>query len=315
MEYKDYYKILGVERSASEQDIKKAYRKLAMKLHPDRNPGNKSAEDKFKEINEAYEVLGDKEKRTRYDQLGESYSQWQQTGGTANNFNWDEWINQNYRQGAGARGGYQQVNVEDLEGMFGGAGGFSDFFSSIFSGMGGTRAGTRRESRRPQAYEQPVTISFDESYHGGLRVLQMDNRRLEVKIPPGANTGTKVRVAGAGPVAPNGQHSDIYLVIEVAPNPHFERKGDDLYTDVNISLYTTVLGGQANVTTPGGNVLLTIPAGTQPGQTFRLGGRGMPHLRAPQTFGDLYVRVKVQIPKNLSAEQRKLFEQLSRLES
>lgn len=314
MEYKDYYKILGVERSDSEQDIKKAYRKLAMKYHPDRNPNNKSAEDKFKEINEAYEVLGDKEKRTRYDQLGESYSQWQQTGGTANNFNWDDWVNQNYRQGAGNRGGFQQVNVEDLEGMFGGAGGFSDFFSSIFSGMGGTRTGTRRESRRPQAYEQPVTISFDEAYHGGLRVLQLENRRLEVKIPAGANTGTKVRVAGAGPAAPNGQRSDIYLVIEVAPNPHFERKGDDLYTDVNINLYTAVLGGQTNVTTPGGNVLLTIPAGTQPGQTFRLGGRGMPHLRAPQTFGDLYVRVKVQIPKNLSAEQRKLFEQLSHIE-
>lgn len=311
MEYKDYYKILGVERNAPEQDIKKAYRKLAMKYHPDRNQGDKAAEDKFKEINEAYEVLGDKEKRSRYDQLGESYSRWQQTGGSPGSFNWDEWINQAYRQGGGNAGGsYQQVRMEDLEGLFGG--GFSDFFTSIFGGMGGrTASSTRREPRTPQAYEQPVQISFDEAFHGAQRVLQMENKRLEVKIPAGAQTGTKVRVAGAGPAGRNGQPSDIYLVVEVIPDSRYERKGDDLYTEAAIDLGRAVLGGQVSVSTPAGNGTLTIPAGTQPGQTFRLAGRGMPHLRAPGTFGDMYVKIKVQIPKNLTPEQRRLFEQFT----
>ncbi len=307
MEYKDYYRTLGVERNASEQDIKKAYRKLAMKYHPDRNPGNKEAEEKFKEINEAYEVLSDKEKRARYDQLGDSYSRWQQAGGSPGGFNWSDWTTQ------GQRGNYQQVNVEDLEDLFGG--GFSDFFSQIFGGMGQTqsRTRTRREPARPAAYEQPVTITLDEAFHGTQRILQLDGRRLEVKIPAGAQTGTKVRVAGAGPVGPNGQKGDIYLIIEVAPDSQYERKGNDLYTDVTVDLYTAVLGGQVNVPTPAGNVLLKIREGTQPGQTYRLAGRGMPYLKDPKTFGDLYARVRVQLPKNLTSEQRSLFEQLAHM--
>ena len=309
MEYKDYYKILGVDRNAPEQEIKRSYRKLAMKYHPDRNQGDKQAEEKFKEINEAYEVLSDKEKRARYDQLGESYTQWQQRGGSSSNFNWDDWINQAARQGGG-RG--QQVHVEDLEDLFG-SGGFSDFFSSIFGGMGQTRTSTRREPRRPQAYEQPVTISFDEALRGTERVLQLDDRRLEVKIPAGAKTGTKVRVAGAGPAGPNGQHSDIYLVIDVTPDQRFERKGNDLYGETVVDLYTAVLGGEVNVNTPGGNVVLTIPAGTQPGQMIRLAGRGMPVLREANKFGDMYVRVKVQLPRKLNDEQRALFEKLAQL--
>ncbi len=309
MEYKDYYKILGVDRNAPEQEIKRSYRKLAMKYHPDRNQGDKQAEEKFKEINEAYEVLSDKEKRARYDQLGESYTQWQQRGGSGSNFNWDDWISQAARQGGGRA---QQVNVEDLEDLFG-SGGFSDFFSSIFGGMGQTRSSTRREPRRPQAYEQPVTISFDEAFRGTERVLQLEDRRLEVKIPAGAKTGTKVRVASAGPAGPNGQHSDIYLVIQVTPDPRFERKGNDLYSETVVDLYTAVLGGKVNVNTPGGNVVLTIPAGTQPGQMIRLGGRGMPLLREADKSGDLYVRVKVQLPRKLNDEQRALFEKLAQL--
>jgi len=299
MEYKDYYKVLGVARGATEPEIKKAYRKLAMKYHPDRNQGDKAAEDTFKEINEAYEVLGDTEKRARYDQLGESYSRWQQSGGKPGSFNWDDWTRQ-----SGGQGGYRQVNVEDLQDLFGG-GGFSDFFSSIFGGMAGAQR-QARTTRRPAAYEQPVSITFDEAYHGTQRMLQMDGRRIEVKIPAGAKTGTKVRVKGAGP-----GEADIYLVIEVSPDARFERKGDDIYLDVPVNLYTAVLGGQVNLTTPAGKVTLTIPAGTQPGQTFRLAGRGMPQLRETSKFGDLFARVKVQIPKNLSGEQRKLFEQLS----
>jgi len=314
MEYRDYYKVLGVERNATEQDIKKAYRKLALKYHPDRNQGNKQAEEQFKEINEAYQVLSDPTKRARYDQLGESYSRYQQNGGAPGGFNWSDWVAQSQ-----ARGGQGGVRVEygDLEDLFGG--GFSDFFNSIFGGGGGAARGeprtrTRRTGARqvPASYEQPVTISFQEAYRGTERVIQVDNRRLEVKIPPGARTGTRVRVPGGGPAGLDGKPTDLYLVIDVTPDPRFEVRGDDLYTDVTVDLYTAVLGGQATVVTPGGNVLLTIPPGTQPGQTFRLAGRGMPKLRNPEVHGDLYARVKVQVPKNLTSRQRELFQELSR---
>ncbi len=299
MEYKDYYKVLGVERNASQDEIKKAFRKLAMKYHPDKNPGDKKAEEKFKEINEAHEVLGDPQKRARYNQLGESYSHWQQ-GGSRGNFNWDDWF-------TSTPSGGTRVEVGDLNDLFGG--GFSDFFTRIFGGMGGfggasTQAQTRRRTARPQ-YEQPVTISVQEAYHGAERVLQIDGRRLTVKIPPGAHTGTKVRMAKASP-----DGGDIYLNVEVAPDAHYELKGTDIYTDVTIDLYTAVLGGQARVPTLSGDVVLTIPAGTQPGQTFRLASRGLPHLNDPQTHGDLFARIKVNLPRQLTPKQRELFERL-----
>ena len=307
MDYKDYYKILGVDRKASEADIKKSYRKLAMKYHPDRNPGTKQAEETFKDINEAYQVLSDSEKRARYDQLGASYANWQRSGGAAGGFNWQDWFTQQ-PQGQGTR-----VNVGNFEDVFGsGFGGFSDFFNAIFGGLGGQADTRTRVSRRTSTpnYTQPVKISFMEAYLGTERALQVDGRRLEVKIPPGARTGTKIRVPGTGPADARGQHGDIYLEIEVAEDNRFERQGDDLHTEVSIDLLTAVLGGQANVPTPAGAVLLTIPAGTQPGQTFRLAGRGMPHLKNPKEFGDLYAKVKVQIPRQLSDQQRTLFEKL-----
>jgi curved DNA-binding protein len=314
MEYKDYYKILGVDRNASDADLKSAFRKLALQYHPDRNPGNKQAEEKFKEINEAYEVLGDKEKRARYDQLGTSYNNWQQRGAPGN-FNWNEWTS--------APGGGVQFDMNNLEGIFGGNGGsFSDFFQAIFGGMGGMggSTGTRTHSRtrttraEPTAprYQQQVQITLDEAYRGAERTVSINGRRLSMKIPAGAQTGTKVRMAGAGPAGADGQPTDVYLAIEVLPDSRFERKESDLYTDVTVDLYTAVLGGETRVPTLDGAVMLTVPSGTQPGQAFRLGGLGMPQLRAPTTRGDLYARVKVQLPRKLTAEQRKLFEELAR---
>jgi curved DNA-binding protein len=311
MEYRDYYKVLGVERKASEAEIKKAYRKLAMKYHPDRNQGNKSAEEKFKEINEAYQVLSDPAKRARYDQLGESYSRYQQGGGAPGNFNWNDWVNQ--PQGAGAT----RMDMGDLNDLFGG--GFSDFFSAIFGNMGGAQSATRTrrgsraaEAGQPAKLEQPVSISFLEAYQGTERTFQVENRRIEIKIPAGVHSGSKVRVPGGGPTGPDGRRVDIYLVIDVAPDGRYEIKGSDLYTEAAVDLYTAVLGGSTTVSTPAGAVILTIPSGTQPGQAFRLAGRGMPILKNPSEHGDLYVRAKVQVPRQLSAQERKLFEELGK---
>lgn len=302
MEYKDYYKILGVARNATDQEIKQAYRKLAMKYHPDRNPGNKEAEDKFKEINEANEVLSDSKKRAKYEQLGESYNQWQQRGGNDSNFNWDDWVRSTQGQGGGTR-----VDIDDLGDMFGG--GFSDFFSAIFGGSG---AGFRQTSRRPQtrsvqpqSYQQQIQIRFQEAYEGTTRLLQIDDRKIEVKIPAGAKNGTKVRVSGVGP-----SNSDVYLIVDVQPDLRFERKDNDLHSEIHIDLYTAVLGGQVKVPTPKGDVMLNIPAGTQPGRSFRLSGRGMPLIRKSDQYGDLFVKVKVQLPSHLTDSQKLLFEQL-----
>jgi curved DNA-binding protein len=302
MDYKDYYQILGVERKATDADIKKAYRNLAKKYHPDKNPGDKSAETKFKEINEAYEVLKDPEKRSRYDQVGSSYSQWQQNGAPGN-FNWSQWTGQ-----GGTRYQTRRVEVNDFNDVFGG---FSDFFRAIFGGgMPAQARYSTRPARQVPALQQSAPIDLMEAFNGTTRILQIGQRRIEVKIPAGAQTGTKVRVRGAGPAGANGQPSDIYLIIEVSPHPTYERRGDDLYMEVAFDLYIAAVGGQVSVPTPGGDVLLTIPAGTQPGQTFRLASRGMPLLRSPQQHGDLFVKVKVIIPRNLSEQQRKAFEHL-----
>ncbi len=298
MDYKDYYQSLGVPRNASADDIRKAYRKLAMKYHPDRNPNDKPAEEKFKEINEAYQVLSDPEKRSRYDQLGSAYSQYERSGGAPGGFNWDQW-----RTGAGTGGaGAQQVNFEDLFGA--GGGGFSDFFSSIFGGMGGMGASDVRTRRAPSTYEQPVAITLQEAYTGTTRVLEGGARRIQVKIPAGARTGTKVRVAGG---APSG--ADLYLKVEVQEDKHFERDGNDLHAPVSVDVFTALLGGEVEVQTFSGNLKLTIPAGTQPDQLIRIAGRGMPQLKDARQKGDLFVRVKVRLPRKLSPEQKTLLEQ------
>jgi curved DNA-binding protein len=310
MEYKDYYEVLGVDRKASDEEIKRTYRKLALKYHPDRNPDDSKAEDKFKEINEAYQVLSDPEKRARYDQLGASYRHWQQRGGPSEGFNWDDWVT--WSPGSGN----VRVEVRDLDDLFGGGvGGFSDFFQSIFGGMPDVRtsaAGRAAPSGRvtTPAYQHQVDISLYEAFHGAMRRIEFDGHRLEVKIPPGARTGTKVRVAGAMAL-PDGRKEDLYLLIHVADDPNFERKGNHLYADVDVDLYKAVLGGEVPVRTLGGNIMLTIPPGTQPGQSIRLSGQGMPHLRDPQKRGDLFVRVRVKIPRRLTSEQKELFEKLA----
>lgn len=301
MDYKDYYKILGVERSASEDDIRKAYRKLAMKYHPDRNPNDKQAEERFKEINEAYQVLSDSQKRTHYDRLGSDYSNWQRRGAPGD-FNWDQY-------GNGVPGGVR-VEYSDLDDLFGGAGGFSDFFRTIF-GRGSEGMGTSTRTRahqQPQGYQQELEITLEEAYQGTTRVLQTDGKQKQVRIPAGVRTGSKVRVAGAGP---NGL--DLYLIVEVRDDPRFERRGNDLHTTATVDIFAAILGGEAEVETLNGKIKLNVPAGTQPEQVFRLAGRGMPSVKNEKEKGDLYVRLKVQIPKYLSPQQRELLEEASRI--
>jgi curved DNA-binding protein len=299
MDYKDYYNILGVSRNASTEEIRKAYRKLAMQYHPDRNPGDKQSEERFKEINEAYQVLNDSQKRAHYDRVGSAYSSWQQRSGGQGGFDWGRW--------AGAAPGGTRVEYGDLNDLFGGEGGmFSEFFRTIFGGGMGT-AGSQA-SRAAPAYQQELEISLEDAFNGTTMQLQTNGSRKQVRIPPGVRTGSKVRVAGAGP---NGM--DLYLIVQVREHKDFERKGNDLYTTAKVSAFTAILGGEAEVETMSGKVKLTIPPGTQPEQVFRLAGRGMPQLKNPNVKGDLFVRLKVEIPRYLSSKQRELLEEASKI--
>jgi curved DNA-binding protein len=314
MEYKDYYKILGVEKSASEKEIKKAFRRLARKHHPDVNPDDARAEERFKEINEAYEVLSDPDKRSKYDHLGSDWRRYQRAGGQPGGFDWSQWTS----GGGPGQGVHVRYGTpEDLEDLFGqgGGGAFSDFFSQIFGGMSGRpgQGGFQYQARpqRGQDMEQAVDITLQEAYAGTSRILQKDGHRLEIKIPAGAKTGTRVRVSGEGGTGPaGGPAGDLYLRVNVVPDPRFERRGDDLHTTISTDLYTLVLGGEVRVPTMSGEVALTIPPGTQNGRTFRLRDKGMPRLRQSGRHGNLYARVEVRLPTNLTSEERELFEQL-----
>ncbi|MFZ0548685.1 MAG: DnaJ domain-containing protein, partial [Candidatus Promineifilaceae bacterium] len=244
MEYRDYYKVLGVDRNASEKDIKKAYRKLAREYHPDKNPNNKQAEEKFKEINEAYEVLGSSENRSKYDQLGRNYQRYQQMGGPPNGFDFSEWYN-----GGGSSGGFQQVNI-DFEDLLGGSGGFSDFFNAIFGGRGGQRRGTgsvfdqQQPASLSQDMEHRVNITLEEAFAGTTRTLSSGSEKFTAKIPRGSKTGTKIRLRGKG-----GGSGDLYLVVRVEPHPIFKRDGLNLHVTVGVDVTTAVLGGKATVPT------------------------------------------------------------------
>jgi curved DNA-binding protein len=303
MEYKDYYKVLGVDRNASVDEIKKAYRKLARKYHPDVNPSDKKAEERFKEINEAQEVLTDPDKRAKYDRLGASWNAHRRSGGV-DGFDWGQWVS------GFDTGGGSYVDLNDILSGMGGrsTSGFSDFFEAIFGNMGQVRS----RPRKGQDYHQQIEISLEEAFKGTSRILNISSRRIKVKIPKGAKTGTKVRVRGEGGAGQgNGLKGDLYLEINVTPHPTFERVGDDLYTELPVDLYTAILGGEAIVPTFRGKVKLRIPAETQSGRTFRLRGQGMPKLGQDDERGDLYAKVMVKLPENLTPEEIELFEELA----
>jgi DnaJ-class molecular chaperone len=316
VDYKDYYKILGVDKKANEKEIRQAYRKLARKYHPDVNPGDKSAEDKFKEINEANEVLSDPEKRKKYDELSTYYQQYGRMPGA----------------GSGPMGGdggvryeYRTVSPEELNDLFGGQSPFSDFFETFFSSRFADQPDTRTRTtgrRSPRAtkgqdIESSVEVALAEAYQGVSRVFELtdadgSSKRLEVKIPAGVDEGSRIRIAGQGGQGTGGR-GDLYLRIHMLPDPRFTREGTTLRTTVEVPLATAMPGGEVRVTTPDGRgLMLRIPPETPNGKSFRLRGQGMPQLGQPDKRGDLYAEVSVVLPTHLNDEQRRLFEDFAR---
>ncbi len=322
---KDHYQTLGVTHTATEQEIKKAFRKLAQQFHPDKNPGDKESERRFKEVNEAYSVLSDSEKRSQYDRFGADWEQYARAGVSP-----DEWARYGFTGQPGGRSGQSRtMTQEEFEALFGAMGGMGgrggagapggDFedgtiFDQLF-GRSGQRAGRRTTSAQsgfgpaPQTpREVTIQVTLEEAFNGSTRMLQeADGKRIEVTIPRGVKTGSKVRVKGTGGV------SDILLRVEVLPHATFAREEDALRLKLPVDLFTCVLGGEVQVPAIDRTVALTIPAGTQNGRVFRLRKLGMPHLRNPDTHGDLMVEVEVQLPTRLSAQERDLFEQLRAL--
>lgn len=324
VDFKDYYGILGVAPDADEKAIKKAYHQLAKKHHPDVNPGDKAAEEKFKEVTEAYQALNGAENRKKYDELRENYQQWQARGGRGD-FDYGRW----QAQSADGRGYTYSMSPEEFAEMFGdlggggfhgSQGGFSDFFSTIF-GMGSDGVGGGHQTRRPhvrrqsgQDAEAAVRITLEEAFQGTTRFIDTGEKRIEAKIPRGVKTGSKVRLAGqGGPGIGGGSRGDLYLRITVEPHSWLERQGDDLTVELPVDIYTAVLGGEVSVHTLSGDVLLKVPPHSQAGKTFRLKGKGMPKLEANGDFGDLYAKIRLILPENLSAKEIETFRELATL--
>jgi len=302
MPSKDLYKTLGVSRTASDKDIKQAYRKLARQYHPDVNPGNKSAEEKFKEINNAYEVLSDPEKRKKYDQFGDKWQyadQFAGGGAQGNPFGGAS----GFRSAGGNNSSYQYVDMSDL-------GDLGDLFKGFTGGFGGRGRTTR--PRQGRDIDTSTEISLEEAYSGTTRLIQdTSGHRIEVKIPAGVKNGQRIKVSGKGePGMANGPSGDLYLAVSILEHPVFHLNGNDINVDVPVSLTDAILGGEASVPTPKGkNLALKIPAETQNGKVFRLAGQGMPEV-GKDTRGDLFAKVKVILPENLSEPEKELFKQI-----
>ena len=308
MEYKDYYKTLGISKTASQEEIKKAYRKLAVKYHPDKNAGNKEAEEKFKEIGEAYEVLKDPEKRKKYDQLGANWKQYQDAGYQGGGYNFS-----NFARGKTSDGStfYYEGDLGDIFGESGS--GFSDFFQSFFGGGRGTHGNFQSQQRihHGNDFRAEIEITLAEAYSGTTRILNVDGEKLRVKIKPGAYSGQELRIKGKGGHGSNGgARGDIYVKIKVYPDSRYTIEENNLILKTDVDLYTAVLGGKIGVDTFSGKLNVPVPKGSQNGSKLRLRGKGMPVYGNPGICGDLYVQLNIVIPRNLQQEEINLFNQL-----
>ena len=303
MEYKDYYKILGIDKKASPEEIKKAYRGLALKHHPDKNPDNAAAEEQFKLINEANEVLSKPEKRKKYDELGENWEQFNQHGNQQKENAYRESYNGN------SNNPFNNGNQSD----------FSDFFEQFFAGN--TRDARRKNTQdgnfnqsshyKGGDYETEMEITLEEAYSSTNRIIQVDNEKLRISTKPGAYQDQLLRIKNKGAIGSSAAHrGDLFVRINIKPHPQWIRKGDDLYTTLHLDLLTAVLGGEMEVKTLSGTIKINIASGTQNGKTIRVKGKGMPLYEQPNMFGNLYIQLQVLIPEKLSEKQKELFEQL-----
>ena len=308
MDYKDYYKALGVEKTATAEQIKKAYRKLARQHHPDVNPNDQGAEQRFKELNEANEVLSDPEKRKKYDQLGADYQRYQQQpGGGAGRggqpgggFDWGQYTQ---GQGQGGGGGSPFGEGED----------FSDFFGSLFGNMGGGRTGGGRPGAGPD-YQAELELGLEEAYHGGPRTITVNGKNLRLTIAPGVADGQTIRLRDqGGPGRHGGPNGSLLITFHIRPDARYARTGDDLTQDVPVSLYKALLGGEQTVATLSGPVKIKLKPETQNGTRLRLRSKGFPVYKKEGQFGDLYLRLNLALPQHLTEQEKELIQQLAAL--
>jgi curved DNA-binding protein len=306
MNYKDYYSILGVSKEATPDEIRKSYRKLALRYHPDKTKGDKAANEKFMEINEANQVLSDPEKRKKYDQFGNDRKQYEESGGQPGGFDWSK-----YASPEGAQ--EHRMSADEFESMFS-AGDGADIFELLFGRHDARRQGKRGTAFKGEDLNAQTTISLDEAYHGAARLIRLDGQTIRVTLGPGINDQQVLRIPGKGmPGIGGGQPGDINLTVSIAPHPEFRRKGNDLHTEIPVELYTALLGGKALVKTPQGAVKVNIPKETPNHKVLRLRGLGMPVFGEKEAFGDLFVTVDIQLPTHLSLEESELFGKLAAL--
>lgn len=320
MEYKDYYKILEVSKTATDAEIKSAYRKLANKYHPDKNKSDKASEEKFKEINEAYQVLGNPENRKKYDNLGMNWNRHQSTGGTSDNFNWEDWFQQP-RSGRGRyKGESSKGDYKTYREFFSRGGGVSDFFERIFGGMTNDFRGFTQEQgyyKQPepvQVFEAELEITLEEAFRGSVRMLQVGDRKIEVSIRPGIADGQLIKLSGLGNSSKySGLNGDVNVKIKIKPHSKLERKGDDLYVEVWLDYFTLILGGSAKIKTFSGTIKFNVPPYSQNGKLLKLSNQGMPKYNRPEEKGDLYIKIMAKLPEALSEEELNLIKALKEL--
>jgi len=308
VEFKDYYKILGVPKSATADDIKKAYRKLAQKYHPDKNPGNPDAEAKFKDINEAYEVLGDVDNRKKYADLGSTYQRYKKTGGNSDQFNWSEWANQ-ANQGNQRR---RTTNTGSMNDYFSSSdgGSVSDFFEKIFGGRS-TMGNQKRQPVKGEDFSTLIEITLEEAFKGAARHIGVGSETIKLKIKPGVEDGQLLKITGKGATGKGGgPNGDLLITIKILSNDNVIRTGDNLQLEIKVDLYKALLGGEATLSFFGGNLKVKIPPESQNGKILMLKKQGMPKYSSPSDRGDLFVKLNVILPEKLTHQEIELLKDL-----